>query len=197
MRVACFYRTLDPRAEAALRNYSPVPVDWVETPGPDIGPEAKDFYARELEKRWDGTDDLMLVEQDKEIGPNTLRDMDGCPELWCGYTYWMYPEPHTALSIGGFGAARFSSRVREMVSVAEFEGHFQKGIDRRFYDIVKERYGVVMHIHGHILHHHVYEPRPQSIRIHVAMLRARGILPSSDAPPVFDPGLLPGSYRLA
>lgn len=194
MRVICFYGHLDPRTEAALRKYSPVPVDWVETPGPDMGDEATDIYARELEKRWGGDDDLMLVEQDKEIGPGTLQDMEGCPELWCGYTYWLYPVPHTALAHGGFGVARFSPQVRKLVPVSEFTG-IQKGIDRRFHDLVLERYGTGMHAHGHVLHHHVYEPRPQAIRLHVAMLRACGALPAG-APPAPDPGLLPGSYRL-
>jgi len=197
MRVACFYGdNLDPRTEAALRAYSPVPVDWVHTPGPDRGDQATDIYARELEKRWGGNDDLMLVEQDKEIGPGTLEDMEGCPELWCGYTYWLYPPPHTALACGGFGVVRFSPQVRWQVSVADFDSGIQQGIDRLFHDLVLKRYGVRMHVHGHVLHHHVYEPRPESVRLHVAMLRASGMLPPASAPVVSDPGLLPGSYRL-
>lgn len=195
-RLAVFYRYLDPRAEAALRKYAPLPVEWVETPGPDMGPGATDFYARELERRWGGEDELVLVEQDKEIGPGTIEDMLGCSELWCGYTYWMYPEPHTALAIGGFGVTRFSAQVRKMLAVPEFEGVCQKGIDRRFYDLLAERHGAVMHIHGHVLHHHVYEPRPKAVRCHVAGLRGRGLLPPAMYPEPADPGLLPGSYRL-
>jgi hypothetical protein len=197
MRVACFYgNNLDPRTKTALLRHSPVPVDWVHTPGPDMGDEATDIYARELEKRWGGDDDFMLVEQDKEIEAGTLENMEGCPELWCGYTYWLYPVPHTALACGGFGVVRFSPQVRKLVNVADFDIGIQKGIDRLFHDLVLERYGVTMHVHGHVLHHHVYEPRSQEVRLYVAMLRATGALPAAEAPPVSDPGLLPGSYRL-
>jgi hypothetical protein len=195
-RLVCFYRYLDPRVESALVRYAPLPVEWVETLGPDMGPGARDFYARELEKRWGGEDELLMVEQDKEIGPGSLEDMLGCPELWCGYTYWLYPEPHTALAIGGFGVTRFSAQVRKLLAVPEFEGVCQKGIDRRFYDLLQERHGITMHIHGHVVHHHVYEPRPEAVRRHVMQLRELGVLPPPDCPPAPHPGLLPGSYRL-
>lgn len=197
MRVVCLYRSLDPRTKSSLDKYSPVPVDWVETPTVDHGEEADDCYARALEQRWDGDDDLMLVEQDKEIEAGTLEDMEGCSELWCGYTYWMWPSPHTTLAVGGFGVVRFSPQIRKFVPVSEFEGAWQQGIDRRFYDTVKERYGAVMHIHGHVVHHHVYEPRSEHLHRHIANLRSQGLVAPAPYPEPLDPGLLPGSYRLS
>lgn len=197
-RLACFYGKLDPRVQQALERYAPqagLEVEWVETPGPDRGEGATDVYARELEKRWTGEDDLILVEQDKEIFADTLPDLLGCAEPWCSCTYWIYPQPHTALALGGFGVTRFSAQVQRMVSVPEFEGACQLGIDRRFLELLKPL-GVGCCLHGHVVHHHVYEPRPQAVRDHVASLRAQGILPPAVYPEPADPGLLPGSYRL-
>ena len=78
-RLCCFYTRLDPRAEAALIRYAPLAgldIEWVETPG--LGTA----YAEELERRWTGEDDLIVVEQDKEIFPATLQDIASCFNLW-------------------------------------------------------------------------------------------------------------------
>lgn len=192
-RLACFHTSLDPRTRESLERYAPqvgLDVEWVRTQGDD------GVYAAELEKRWTGEDDLILIEHDKEIFPDTLPSLLACPELWCGYTYWIAPEPHTALVVGGFGVTRFSAEVQRLVPVSAFAGDSWLGIDRRFYDFLRTRHGEGCHLHGHVLHHHVYEPRPAAVRMHVAVLRERGLVPPAVHPPARDPGLLPGSYRL-
>jgi hypothetical protein len=191
-RLACFYNHLDPRTEAALQRFAPqagLTVEWVDTSG------SLQVYADELARRWQGTEDLILVEQDKEIHGSCLPEMLGCAELWCGWTYWILPEPHTTLVIGGFGVVRFSARVQQMIPVAEFRGESQLNIDRRF-DLALLRHGTRCHLHGHVAHHHVYEPRPARVREHVAGLRDTGMLGPPLCPPAPGPGLLPGSYRL-
>lgn len=192
-RLACFYTTLDPRTEASLNKFAPLAgleVEWVHTPDPGMK------YADELEKRWQGEEDLIVVEHDKEIYSDTIQSLLACNDLWCGYTCWTYPEPHTALAIGGFGVTKFSAEVQRLVPVSIFAGDQQQGIDRRFYDHLKENYGTVMHLHGHVVHHHVYTPRPEAVRRHVAELREQGLIPPPSHPSAPDPGLLPGSYRL-
>lgn len=192
-RLACFYNNLDPRTKASLEKYAPqvgLNVEWVDTSA------TQQTYAEELEKRWTGEEDLILVEQDKELHAVCLPSLMSCGEHWCGFTSWIYPEPHTVLAIGSFGCTKFSREVQRILPVSEFAGEYQQGIDRRFGDILRSRFGIGGCLHGHVVHHHVYEPRPESVRKYVIELRAQGILPPSVPPFIADPGLLPGSYRL-
>jgi hypothetical protein len=188
-----FESDLDPRVKAALEKYAPqvgLEVEWVDTK------PSRQIYADEMEKRWNGTEDLIIVEQDKEIFMDTLPSLLGCREPWCGYTFWQNPEPHTNLVIGGFGVTKFSAQVQTWFPVSAFRGKDQVGIDRRFYDYLIKNHRFGIHLHGSVVHHHVYEPRPESVRRYVRMLRERGVIAPSLAPPALDPGLLPGSYRL-
>lgn len=190
-RLACFYTDLDPRAKTALEAYAPasgLSVEWVETPGDQA-------YAKLLDERWTGEEDLILVEQDKEIYPGTLPNLMYCDQLWCACVYWIHPVPHTNLALGGFGATRFSAELQRQVAVSDFAGDGWLGIDRRLLEFLKER-GVAPCLHAPVLHHHVYEPRPEAALQHVARLQAARVLPPSIYPEPADPGLLPGSYRL-
>lgn len=192
-RLMCVFTELDPRTEASLKRHAPaagLEVEWVNTG------ESLQAYAAELEKRWDGTEDLIVVEHDKEIYADTLPSLMSCCHLWCGYAYWVGVAPHTALAIAGFGVTRFSAAVQHLVPVDKFAGPYWHGIDRRFYDYLLENHGTVCHLHGQVTHHHVYEPRPEPVRRYVAMLREQGLIGPAQAPAVADPGLLPGSYRL-
>jgi hypothetical protein len=200
-RLVCMYggtypkpSTLDPRTEAALQRpavTSGLEVEWIDTSA-DM-----QIYADEMEKRWLGTEDLIIVEQDKEPFPGQIEALAaGCPEPWCGYTFWGNPVPHTALIHGGFGVTRFSAEVQRWFPVSAFRGESQLGIDRRFYDLLISNYGKGCCLHGHVLHHHVYEPRPEAVRRYVRMLRESGLAPPAVYPEPLDPGLLPGSYRL-
>jgi hypothetical protein len=185
--------TLDPRVKTALEKYAPqagLEVEWIDTSA-DL-----QIYADEMEKRWDGIEDLIIVEQDKEIFAETLPSMLSCSELWCSYTFWINPVPHTNLVLGGFGATKFSVEVQRLVPVSAFRGETQVGIDRRFYDYLVANHGTGCHLHGQVLHHHVYEPRPQSVRDYVTGLREQGILPPAIYPEPDAPHLLPGSREL-
>ena len=185
---------LDPRVKAALEKLAPaagLEVEWVDTSS-DL-----QIYADEMEKRWTGEEDLIIVEQDKQPFPGQIEAMIGCPEPWCGYTFWQNPVPHTSLVLGGFGVTRFSSEVQRLVPVSAFRGVWQVNIDRRFYDYLIRNHGTGCHLHGHVLHHHVYEPRPRAVRDHVVQLRERGLLPPAVYPEPDAPHLLPGSYDLS
>jgi hypothetical protein len=200
-RLLCMYgatypaeATLDPRVKAALERYAPqhgLEVEWINT--------HDDFqtYADELEKRWLGTEPVIIVEQDKEVFADTLGSLLACGEPWCGYTFWQDPVPHTHLVLGGFGVTKFSPWVQRSIPVSAFRGQTQVGIDRRFYDCLISNFGYGCHLHGHVVHHHVYEPRPERIRRHVAQLREQRVIAPAIYPEPADPGLLPGSYRLA
>lgn len=184
--------TLDPRVRTALEKYAPqagLEIEWIDTH------DDLQIYADELEKRWLGTEPVIIVEQDKEIFSDTLAPLLACDEPWCGFTFWQNPVPHTSLVLGGFGVTKFSPWVQRLIPVSAFRGPNQVGIDRRFYDeLLKHGYG--HHIHGHVVHHHVYEPRPESVRRHADKLRRDGLIAPAIYPEPADPGLLPGSYRL-
>jgi hypothetical protein len=193
-RLCCFYNNLDPRVEAALNKYAPLnglEVEWVDTNDPE-----NQKYADELEKRWTGEEDLILVEQDKEIHTTVLPSLLTCDSPWCAYVFWINPEPHTTLAVGPFGVTRFSAQLQRMVPVAAFRGPAQGGIDRRFGDYLMRTLGVGACLHGHVVHHHVYEPRPRRVREYVKYLRNEGVLPPALYPPAPGPHLLPGSYDL-
>ena len=199
-RLLCLYgatypvpATLDPRAKAALERYAPLAgltIEWADTSA------SLQAYADELDKRWTGDEDLILVEQDKEIFLGTLPDLLPCDQPWCGYTYWCKPVPYTSAATGGFGVTRFSAQVQRWVPVSAFRGETQIGIDRRFHDYLLKNHGTICHLHGHVVHHHVYEPVPDSERQQVQALRAAGILPPAVYPEPPGPHLLPGSYDL-
>lgn len=184
--------TLDPRVKAAVERWAPeagLTPEWVDTH------DDLQIYADELEKRWTGTEPVIVVEQDKEPHGACFPVLLNCDAPWCGYTFWQGPVPHTSLVLGGFGVTKFSPWAQREIPVSEFRGESQIGIDRRFYDCLMRRgYGCCLH--GHVIHHHVYEPRPEKLRERVAELRAQGLVDPAAYPEPADPGLLPGSYRL-
>lgn len=182
---------LDPRVKASLEKYAPqvgLEVEWIDTT------DSFQIYADEMEKRWTGEEDLIIVEQDKEIHASCLPVLMACGEPWCGYAFWQNPEPHTTLVIGGFGVTKFSAEVQRVISVSAFRGETQVGIDRRFNDYIMMAIGKGCCLHGNVVHHHVYEPRPLAVRMHVEKLREEGILPPAVYPKALAPHLLPGSY---
>jgi hypothetical protein len=185
--------TLDPRTAASVRRFAPlhglVP-EWVDTSA------SLDLYADALQERWDSPGRLIVVEQDKELHATCLPSLLACGALWCSYTSWVHPVPHTTLSLGSFGVTAFSESVRQMVSVNDFRGHGQPGIDRRFGDFLRLAYGEGCCLHGHVVHHHVYAPRPVQVREHAEALVRAGLSPPPVYPPPPGPHLLPGSYDL-
>jgi hypothetical protein len=192
-RLVCLYNKLDPRTEASVRRFAPacgLEPEWADTSA------TLQTYAAELEKRWDGQEDLIVVEQDKELHQGCLPELLACAQPWCAYVFWINPVPHTTLVLGGFGVTRFSREIQRLVKVSDFAGEVQHGIDRRFYDHLLTL-SIPCHLHGYVQHHHVYEPRPFRVRHAVQVLRREGVLPPAMYPEPAAPHLLPGSYDLA
>lgn len=186
--------TLDPRVQAAVRRWAPesgLTPEWINTH------DDLQTYADELEKRWLGIEPVIIVEQDKEPHGACFPSLLACGEPWCSYTFWQNPVPHTTLTLGGFGVTKFSPWVQRVIPVSAFRGEIQVGIDRRFSDLLIAEHSTGCCLHGHVTHHHVYEPRPPRVREHAAWARAQGLADPAAYPEPADPGLLPGSYRLA
>jgi hypothetical protein len=191
MRVVCFYNNLDPRVAASIRRWVHYPVEYIDTSA------SLKVYGQELDKRWTGKQDLVIIEQDKEVHAQVMPTFEACQEPWCGFTYWINPEPHCELVLGGFGCVRFSAWFQRLIPYREWGPGQQHGIDRRLYNYSLHNHGIGQHLHGHVVHHHVYEPRPVSVRAMVAASRATGLIGPTCAPPCPAPHLLPGSYDLA
>lgn len=192
-KLLVMFNNLDPRTAESVKRFAPeagLEPEWIDTSA------SQQVYADELEKRWTGDEDIILIEHDKEIFGVTLPEMLACDAPWCTCPYWLFPEPHTTLCLGGFGCTKFSAEIQRRVPVSAFRGPFWLGIDRRFNDYLLTL-GIGACLHSMVTHHHVYEPRPEFVRSHVADLRERGLIAPAMAPAAPEPGLLPGSYRLS
>lgn len=138
--VLCAYTSLDPRTRKALEEYAPG-TEFVETPAGD------DFaYWRALAARWTGDNDLVVIEHDIEIGPDTIASFQACPEPWCVYAYQLFGSTSYA---GGLGCVKFSAALqRQRWPVPR--SHWKP------FDFVVARWlgagGYRPHVHGEVVH---------------------------------------------
>jgi hypothetical protein len=77
VRTSYFYANYWPQAVACLPAYA----EFVYTGNDDH------HYWREFKARWNGGDDLLVVEQDMGPAPEMFDAMESCPSLWCVNSY--------------------------------------------------------------------------------------------------------------
>lgn len=81
MRVCCFHYDLHPDTAAAL------------PPGAELVPTPDDYdYWRELARRWDGSDDLVVIEHDIVIHDQVIPQFAACGSPWCTFPYFYGPD---------------------------------------------------------------------------------------------------------
>ncbi len=117
MRIACFWTDLHPAAQRAL----PVDAELVWVGDSDTA------YWRELSKRWDGSDDLMVIEHDIEIHADVVPQFTRCPSDWCCFPYQYGPRwpgdheinawPGDQIIIGALGCTRFSAELQRFMPI--------------------------------------------------------------------------------
>ena len=107
MRVLCCYARMYPQTKAALEKYAP---------GYEAEYVGNDDYAywREVKRRWNGTEDLVIIEHDIEINETILTGFMQCDQDWCTYAYPIIDD-RTWLAYG-LGCARFSARLQRAVT---------------------------------------------------------------------------------
>lgn len=168
MRVlAPFIRGSQPReAYRALVEYVPIgSLEMVET-GYDTS-----AYWWELRRRWNGEDDLMIVEQDNVITAEVIPSFNACDKPWCVYEYLGPP----GMDVDGtgegrilrksLGCTRFSAELQDKVTAAMisdkdyFVWHL---LDMRIARLL-EMHGYESHVHGAIKHCHRYTTDPEKI----------------------------------
>lgn len=128
-------------------------------------------YNDAIASRWDGSDSLVVIEQDKEITAEVLPSLESCDQPWCTYSAKTFPEPYTKTTIISLSCARFSVEVQK-VAQPDFYGpdldyHPKckrcdgKGcwvyLDTRIAMALMAK-GYQPHVHGEIKHHHEYPP---------------------------------------
>lgn len=158
MRVLCAFTGLHPATAAALALYAP-DAGLVDVSG------SKFDYWHAIRDRWDGTQDLVIIEQDIEIHAEVLPSFAACPEPWCTFSYPIF-RTSVDLTIG-LGCVRFSAGVQRMVSAEKIAEGFVlcatcKGggcwwhLDSRIAELLKYKAGLRQHVHGTVTHHHDY-----------------------------------------
>jgi len=165
----------------SLMEYSPIGyLEMVET-GHD--PSA---YWHELRRRWNGEDDLMIVEQDNVITAEVIPSFNMCDEPWCCYEYIGPP----GMDIDGtgemrilrksLGCTRFSAQLQEdvpAVTISENDYFIWHLLDMRIASMLEIR-GYSPHVHGAIKHVHKYDTDPAKVAKDLAM-RAAGMTPGA------------------
>lgn len=146
----------------ALLLYAP-DVEFIETKG-------LYGYNEAIASRWDGSDGLAVIEQDKEITAEVLPSFEQCDRPWCVYHYDIFPMPYTKQTVLGLGCTRYSAEAQKIIAVDDFirpdydfwpkcrrcDG---KGcwayLDARIGMALMGK-GIEPHIHGKVVHHHEY-----------------------------------------
>ena len=109
-------------------------------------------YWRAL-SRWWGFDDLIIIEHDIVVNPDTIESLYVCNEDWCVYTYPIWDNGwHTDIT-AALGCTKFSVNLQEQFPSLEppVPWHHIEWITKPFWDA-----GVRPHVHGTVQHLHDY-----------------------------------------
>jgi hypothetical protein len=111
--IFCYTHQPEPKSAEAVTRYAPL-AEWVDT-SPSIY-----AYNEIIASLWTGTDDLVVIEGDKEITAEVLPSFEHCSELWCSFSYYVFPEAIEIEVSNGLGCTRYSARLQRIVDPAEF-----------------------------------------------------------------------------
>jgi len=101
MRILACHAAMHPDTRAALAAFaSHTEIEWVG--------DSDYYYWIQIKKRWTGSEDLVIIEQDIVITSDTLSEFESCAEPWCVFDYW--------LAMGkintGIGCVRFTAELQ-------------------------------------------------------------------------------------
>lgn len=149
--------TPHPSAVAALSAYAP------QAEQPDVSDDNYAYW-REISSRWTGERDLIIIEQDIEIGEDTIASLEECDQDWCCFAYPIF-RTQVRLRVG-LGCTKISAAAQRKVTAEAVAKGFElcaqcrgKGcwwhLDGRISTMLK-RGGFFPHVHGDVIHHHDY-----------------------------------------
>lgn len=147
-----------PDAVKALDAYAPH-AERVDVTGDNYA------YWNNIRDRWTGDRDLIIVEQDIEIGPGTITSMERCEQDWCCYAYPIF-RTKVRLRVG-LGCIKISAEAQRKIPVEKIAEGFEKcaqcrgegcwwHLDGRIAYMLKF-HGFWPHVHGDVTHHHDYD----------------------------------------
>ena len=122
-------------------------------------------YWNTIAERWTGERDLIIIEQDIEVGPDTVPVMEQCKQDWCCYAYPIF-RTKVRLRVG-LGCIKISAAAQRRIPVEKIAEGFEtcaqcrgKGcwwhLDGRVAAMLKQS-GFFPHVHGDVTHHHDYD----------------------------------------
>jgi hypothetical protein len=159
MIVLCCYTAIKLATLDALEKYSFDNVHYVCVEDDPFG------YWREIKARWNGKEDLVVVEQDVEIHDTVLTDFMECKEPWCCFSYQIFGQRNCSV---GLGCTKFSAQLQQEISLDVLTERFArcefcegKGcwwhLDGPILQLLQSK-GYNQHIHQpEVTHHHDYE----------------------------------------
>ena len=155
-------------------------------------------YWREIKARWDGREDLVVVEQDVEIHDTVLKEFTECTEPWCCFPYKIFAQKYCSV---GLGCTRFSAQLQQEVSLDILSERFNKcefcegkgcwwHLDGPILQHLQSK-GYSQHVHSpEVIHHHDYTAETRDIIIERSETRHRSPLSLCQLVPVDQwPGL--------
>ena len=164
MKIICCYSS-EPhsRTVEAVDKYAPE-TEYVKTAGL-FG------YGEAIASRWSASEDLVVIEADKEIAADTIPSFAECNQPWCTTSCETLPPPYTKTTTYSLACAKFSVNLQEIVDPNEFLGpdvpwqpcrHCNsKGcwnqLDVRMMRAFQAHGIDQPHVHGEVKHHHVYD----------------------------------------
>lgn len=163
MRIICCYTQMDYRSWLALVSYAPKVV-FVDTSASIYD------YGNAIAEYWDGAEDLVVIEGDKEITSEVIPSFATCEQPWCAYSYTVSLAGLQKQTSIGLGCTKYSASLQRLVSCADFGSDdplwpscpFCDGrgcwlyLDARIARAIRY-HDIDVHRHGSITHHHDVE----------------------------------------
>jgi hypothetical protein len=151
IKVICCYVNLHPKTRESIENYAPNH-EFIDVSSDDFA------YWRALKANWNQGHDLMVVEQDNAINPDTVANFDACEDDWCVCPYYVLNQGGKwGDVIESLGCVRFSAVLQSRVKVVHLSPddyrHWRQVAPR--FAATLTRYGYISHIHEeHVEHFH-------------------------------------------
>lgn len=150
--MCCYaYGCLRSETARALDRYAP-DAERVDVSGDQAN------YWHEIRDRWNGTEDLVVIEQDNEITAETIPSFEACDQDWCTFAYdGIYGQLDHSL-----GCTKFSARLQRRFphETIAGDGLVWHLIDLRIGKLFHDLHKLECHVHGTVKHHHDYLTDP-------------------------------------
>ena len=141
----------------SLEQYAPS-TEYVNVKDDNLG------YWHAISARWNGTEDLIVIEQDMGVTEDTIPALSSCFSNWCVFSYRIYTL--NLMYNYGLGCVKFSAHLQQMIPLSYIEENFSvcetcnlagcwHSLDTMLKQVFRQN-GYDTHVHGEIKHYHNY-----------------------------------------